>query len=221
MTLERLLSAQTEQEFLDLLDIVATELEININESCWKQIVQLMKDSNPLIRNNKDTYHNWIHIVYVTVLAFYISVDKILIFDERRSLFFACLFHDWGHTCGVFNNTINLNIAIGCMTAILTPQVAYSLGIRKFDVKFIKRLILASGDSCGDANIDFMRLTVLEKVIRDADLTMTLSVLSPQFARGLNNELDTEYYNHSNMLKFARSQTVYSGLISHLLQVQT
>ena len=70
MSLERLFNAYLEQEFLDLLDIVATELEININESCWKQIVQLMKDSNPLIRNNKDTYHNWIHIVYVTYYKF-------------------------------------------------------------------------------------------------------------------------------------------------------
>ncbi len=218
MSLEKLFNAYLEQEFLDLLDIVATELEININESCWKKIVQLMKDANPLTRNNKDTYHNWIHIVYVTVLAFYISVDKVLTFDERRSLFFACLFHDWGHTCGVFNNTINLNIAIGCMKAILTPQVAYSLGIRKFDAKLIERLILASGN---DASIDFLRLTQLEQVIRDADLTMTLSVLSPQFARGLNNELDTEFYSHSSMLKFARSQSIHSGLISHLLQVQT
>lgn len=211
--LDKIFKLTSELEFLIHLDIVAQELEINTKSKSWTNFKNLLIQLNPVEINGKVVYHNWIHIVYSTLVSYYLAKNDNIAYEDLLHLFFAMLFHDIGHTCGIFHNNVNIEIAKSYCENILSSNFLHDLNKNFYIIRksIIKDLIDYTNNKPDDSKYNVV------KYIKDADLTMSLSALSEQFCIGLNNELNTSFYTHQNMLQFAKSQFIHTKLFKDII----
>lgn len=211
--LSDILSLTNPDDFTYHINLVAKELNLNVETEEWKNLITLIKDTNPLYRNNKFVYHNWIHIFYSALVGYYLAVVNNEYISVKRHVFISLLLHDLGHSCGLFEEKLNIEIAKTYASYILTDYFLQKINANDIRLHFIIENIIASSDN----ETKFVNRT--RQYIKDADLTMTLSALSNMFATGINNELNTNYYTHENMLLFAKSQRIYTQQLKILLGV--
>lgn len=209
----QIFNLQTSKQFISEVNNIAEDLDFNTKDEIWCTLVDLLQTINPIYVNKKITYHNFIHICYVSILSNKIATDLNITHIEKRNLFIAALFHDFGHTTGRLHDMYNIAIAISYMKLfVLMFNNKYPLYL---DVELIENLILKSSEIYYNERTDSENQLV--GILRDSDLTMTLSILSKQFAIGYNNEMNTDYYNHDIMLQFAKSATKHTNIITNFL----
>lgn len=201
---------QTRNQFISEVNNIAEDLGIVASSPVWVALIDLLQNINPIYVNKKITYHNFIHICYVAILSNRVATDLCLTIEEKRNLFIAAIFHDFGNTRGMLHDIYNISIAISYMNIFV--GMLNNLFPLYLDTNIIKHLILQTSEVYYN---DIENLLV--GIIRDCDLTMTLSILSKQFALGMNNELNTNYYTHENMLTFAKSVNVHTSIIKDFL----
>jgi hypothetical protein len=145
--------------------------------------------------SNAFPYHN-LHHTRCVLLNCADGADQMeLPFEERRTLYLAALFHDFGHSGGRQKDAQNVGVAIDALRAYCTKA------------RFL--------DDCLDAatriieSTEFPPLadpvTLSEKIIRDADM---MQIYMPRWREqifgGLRNELEVatgKEISHSNMVR--------------------
>jgi hypothetical protein len=210
---------------LQELNYWASTVGIATDSGHWRLILNDFIKDNPLVfqkvdinlnvSDNLKSYHNWKHMTHVVSVCMQLANYYKLNLIDRYTLFISAMFHDYKHSFGQHNDEINIDIAIYNLTQKIYPQNVYALNVTRIHKhKWIKPTIEVT-----KYPFDNEPITLIEKIIRDADLTMCLSKCPEYFAEGLANELNLPEgtFSQKTMLEFALSQTLYTLEIKTVL----
>lgn len=214
----------SDNEAMLVVDKWAYSLGINTHTVAWYRIIAQWIDNNPLwfIRTKSNgvnaimpTYHNWKHMSHVTDIAMQIATALDMNNVDKYNLFIACMFHDYGHSLGTYTDSYNINVACLKVKGIFNNHTISELNTTSMH---------------NEAEIlDIIKVTqypfvitpetLSEKIIRDADLTMTLSKNVDEYASGLTSELSLPHSSltKTTMLNFALEQEIYTDIVRETL----
>lgn len=212
---------KTKKDILYDVRVVAYSLFLVNEEEDYNEFIQEWINLNPVYAympktdEHMITYHNWCHMGHVTTLAYQFATHIDLSQYERTVLFFATMFHDFAHSFGELSDSENISRAL--------VELEKYLNTNKFCQYFynsdsLKSLYLKSSfvrdvyDTIRVTEYPFVHeaLTNTQKVMRDIDLTMSLSPLDI-FGIGLTNETKNKFgtIDRKTMAEFALSQHFY------------
>jgi hypothetical protein len=138
--------------------IVDLELENKICKTCERLNVldafEFVRGKNP---SNHLPYHNWYHIICMVEKCVEGGNYHNLPYRSLRHLAVAALFHDFAHTGGKKEDTVNIDLAISGLYTL-----AFIYGIDLSEVEHIIRI----------TQYPYIAepLSIEQKIIRDADL---------------------------------------------------
>lgn len=136
------------------------------------------------------TYHNYAHMEAVTLQAFEIA-EKNYNFSlmQKHILFLACMFHDYGHRQSKGPDIDNINKAMDSLDEIAKSTL--------FKEQYFNRILMLAGETIKVTEYPFVYLPFndIERIIRDADLTMMVQLDGGYFLKGLCNELELKPEN--------------------------
>lgn len=210
----------TDNEAMLIVDQWAYSLGINTHTVAWYRIIAQWIDNNPLwfIKTNSSgtntimpTYHNWKHMSHVTDIAMQIATHLNMSTIDKYNLFIACMFHDYGHSLGTYTDSYNINVACLKVKSIFNNHTLSALNtLDKHNESEIIDIIKAT-----QYPFVIKPETVSEKIIRDADLTMSMSNDADAYASGLTCELSLPHKSLSKdtMLNFALEQVIFTDVV--------
>lgn len=206
-----------DKELIAEVNYYAQLLGFDTTNSVWTHQLECWIKDNPVsfqhIRNGELTdhllsYHNWKHMAHMISVTQQLAIYYDLPIIDRIVLFWAAFYHDYSHSFGKEKDFTNIAIAIDRFkkswmgdTCIIMPFVIRLIEVTEFPFVHEPR-------------------TLLEKIIRDADLTMSLSRRADLFAIGLNNELKLPdgSITVDTMYEFAKSNELYTDEIKNLFR---
>ena len=150
------------------------------------------------------SYHGYQHLLTVAINCFdlgeyYFSNGKIR--QEIRLLVLAGLYHDWDHTGGQYEDSINIAKA----TVGMVKHVAELEDFSDADISKISKLI-----SMTEFPHRGVPVSLSEKIIRDADLLQFAEEDFDRWAEGLTEESGNSVTVESTK-KFLEKQTIYTS----------
>lgn len=187
---------------------IMMELFSTVNEdSCLNFLFQWHKMNDELKDTHEIVYHDHHHIFAVVINANKIAMQMNLSLEERQILFIAALFHDYGHSFGHKTDTYNVAYAIGELYAMSNYTWMKSIPPRVIDAA-------ADAILCTIYPYRIRPNTVVECILRDADLTMSFEPDADAFAEGLQNEIRRKHpdvvVTKQTMIDFAQVQRFYT-----------
>lgn len=212
---------KTPKEILHEVRIIAYTLFLVNEESDFNTFIDEWIRMNPVYNYDKKsdsylmTYHNWYHMGHVTVLANQFASYKNLSVYDQTVLFFATMFHDFSHSFGELSDKENINRALVEFEKYITTNefcryfyesnTLNSLYLRSSFVRDVFDTIIVT-----EYPFIHEAKTETQKIMRDIDLTMSLSPI-PVFGEGLTNETHKKFGNLSRktMAEFALQQHFY------------
>ncbi len=131
-------------------------------------------------------YHD-IHHLYAVVINSY-KLGKIagLTNSDLKLLFIAALFHDFNHSYGNLNDTINVASSISAFTNLFTKNGQFASMFTREEIEIISDAIF-----CTVFPFRVEPKNKIEECLRQADLTMSFEEDAELFAQGLTAEFKT------------------------------
>jgi len=211
---------KTKKEILQGVRVAAYSLYMVDEEEDFNNFLDEWVNLNPVFAYNKKTgeymitYHNWCHMGHVTILAQqfgnYLNLDHY----DLVVMFFATMFHDFKHSFGELCDAENIQIALSEFEYFITHnKFCVNYIAKKFPTLFLKsKFIRDVYETIYRTEYPFIHKAVspVQKVMRDIDLTMSLSPLDI-FGIGLTNETKNKFgtLDRFTMAEFALQQDFY------------
>lgn len=132
-------------------------------------------------RNLRYPYHNFRHMLHVTWLCYQACLFYRVDLDSRRmrNLLIAALFHDFDHSGMLGDDDLNIARAVRGLERYICPDDTGSLGDITTIIRATEYPYLVSSEKLG----------LLERIIRDCDLSQAFSVAwIQQVVIGLSQE---------------------------------
>lgn len=212
---------KTPNEILHEVRIIAYTLFLVNEESDFNTFIEEWIRMNPVYHYDQKTgkhittYHNWCHMGHATVLAYQFASYKNLSVYDQTVLFFATMFHDFSHSFGELSDNENIQRALIEFEKYITTNdfcryyyesnTLNSLYLRSSFVRDVFDTIMVT-----EYPFIHEAKTETQKIMRDVDLTMSLSPINI-FADGLTNETKHRFgqLTRKTMAEFALQQHFY------------
>lgn len=151
-------------------------------------------------------YHTVRHMMAVANITMLLANDLTLI--EKQNLLLAALFHDYEHSLGEATDSYNVAKSIylsKLQIENMNTPFNYILGTQ-YNINVIQDAIF-----CTVFPFRVEPKNEIEKILRDADLLMSLCPDVDHFAKGLSLEIKVEC-SKQTMTDFVKGQTLYTPL---------
>lgn len=188
--------------------------------SGWRMMnLEHHRDANG---NKIVNYHNWLHMGHAAILAQQYAKHIGLSIAYRKVLWFGTLFHDVDNSYGELTDDKNIEAALKAFDEACADEeyvIAYLKSFDDPDMAKLQILRIKAIIACTQYPFVCEAETTCEMIMRDVDLTMSLSE-NPIFAEGLYNELKGKFgpITRKEMFEFALSQKFYFPEIKEVIQ---
>lgn len=211
---------QSKKEILQNVSIVAYSLYLVNEEDEFNEFIDEWMKLNPVYAYNHNTdeymvsYHNWCHMGHVTTLAYQYANHIDLKYYDMVVLFFSTMFHDFAHSFGELNDATNIKNALHEFEKYITHNRFCNTFVnRVFTNLFLKSAFIRDVFEtivCTEYPFVHEAKTPIQMIMRDIDLTMSLSPLE-LFGEGLTNETKNKFgkLDRKTMAEFALQQNFY------------
>lgn len=177
--------------------IARTEAHLYLAKNGLNHALAYVQIENP---SNKVPYHNLDHMLTVVKWCGRLSGMCCLTPEEEKALILAAIFHDYDHSAGVEEDSVNINRAVAGLMKFAA--------IHRVDVD----LIAAAVDNIQVTQFPFIHepKTVSQKIIRDADLLQSLEPNRQEvLIDGLRKELEVKFKRKITRGEFCENQVKF------------
>lgn len=177
--------------------IARTEAHLYLAKNGLNHALAYVQIENP---SNKVPYHNLDHCLTVVKWCGRLAGMCSLTPEEEKALILAAIFHDFDHSAGVEEDSVNINRAV--------------TGLMKFAAihRVDPELIAAAVDNIQVTQFPFIHepKTVSQKIIRDADLLQSLEPNREEvLIDGLRKELEVKFKRKITRGEFCENQVKF------------
>lgn len=177
--------------------IARTEAHLYLAKNGLNHALAYVQIENP---SNKVPYHNLDHCLTVVKWCGRLAGMCSLTPEEEKALILAAIFHDFDHSAGVEEDSVNINRAVAGLMKFAN--------IHRLDVD----LVAAAVDNIQVTQFPFIHepKTVSQKIIRDADLLQSLEPNREEvLIGGLRKELEVKFKRKITRGEFCENQVKF------------
>jgi hypothetical protein len=160
-------------------------------------------------------YHTIRHMMAVANVSMLLAKDLTQI--EKQNLLLAALFHDYEHSLGEATDSYNVAKSIylsKLQIENMNTPFSSIFGSTQYNINVIQDAIF-----CTVFPFRVEPKNEIEKILRDADLLMSLCPDVDHFAKGLSLEIKVEC-SKQTMTDFVKGQTLYTPLAKEWFDAQ-